>query len=211
MLKPSIPSVENAEQESPDLLARAQAGDADAFCRLCENHEARLFRHAVSLCGELSLAEELAQDTLVEAWKSLHRYNGRCQIFTWFCAILLNRYRNVCRKRRPMPFSALDSAERERAANTLECWADSACRPDQSASEQERIQLLRLGIEKLPAKHREVVFLRFFVDDSVESIAAALNCSIGTVKSRLFYALDNLREMREVIEAAGNRSQKTSS
>ncbi len=208
MLKLSIPSVQNVEQESPDLLARAQAGDADAFCRICQDYETRLFRHAVSLCGEPSMAEELAQDTLVEAWKSLHRYNGRCQIFTWFCAILLNRYRNVRRKRRPMPFSALDSTERERAVNTLECWADSARRPDQSTWERERVQLLRLGIEKLSAKHREVVFLRFFVDDSVESIAAALNCSIGTVKSRLFYALDKLREMREVIEAAGNRNQK---
>lgn len=48
---------------------------------------------------------------------------------------------------------------------------------------------------KLPKKHRDVVYLRFYVDNSLEGIAAALNCSVGTVKSRLFHALEKLRKM----------------
>jgi RNA polymerase sigma-70 factor (ECF subfamily) len=63
----------------------------------------------------------------------------------------------------------------------------------------ERHEALRRGMEKLSLKHREVVHMRFFVDASLESIAVALNCSIGTVKSRLFNALDKLREMRAEI------------
>jgi len=48
----------------------------------------------------------------------------------------------------------------------------------------------------LPAKHQQVIYLRFYVDDSLEGIAAALGCSVGTVKSRLFHALDKLRGMK---------------
>ena len=50
-------------------------------------------------------------------------------------------------------------------------------------------------IQTLPVKHQQVIFLRFYADDSLEGIAAALGCSVGTVKSRLFHALDKLREM----------------
>ena len=82
------------------MLAQALAGDAEAFGELCRAYETRLVRQAMTLCGDAVLAEELAQDTLVEAWKCLRRYNGRCQFFTWLCAILLNRYRNTVRQRR---------------------------------------------------------------------------------------------------------------
>ena len=54
---------------------------------------------------------------------------------------------------------------------------------------------MRNCIEALPPKHRQVIYLRFYVDDSLEGIAAALGCSVGTVKSRLFHALDKLRGM----------------
>ena len=84
--------VEIAPPKPRDLLAQALAGNPEAFGELCRAYETRLVRQAMTLCADAALAEELAQDTLVEAWKCLHRYNGRCQFFTWLCAILLNRY-----------------------------------------------------------------------------------------------------------------------
>src|SRR5206468_6211180 len=85
------------------LLDRARAGDADAFCEICRPLETRLLRQAMSLCGNASLAEDLAQETLIEGWKCLRRYNGRCQFFTWLCAILLNRRRKMLRRERSLP------------------------------------------------------------------------------------------------------------
>jgi RNA polymerase sigma-70 factor (ECF subfamily) len=196
--------VETDQAVSPDLLTRAQSGDADAFCQLCGPHEARLFRQAISLCGENSLAEDLAQDTLVEAWKYLRRYNGRCHFFTWLCAILLNRYRNVRRQKRPVPFSALSPGEHQSARDAVDLLTDSTSQPDQAAQQTERDELLHQSIQRLPHKHREVIHLRFFVDDSLEGIAAALNCSVGTVKSRLFHALEKLR----TIHAKQNESEE---
>ena len=188
----------------PGLLTRAQSGDADAFCQLCRPHEARLFRQAISLCGENALAEDLAQDTLVEAWKSVRRYNGRCRFFTWLCAILLNRYRNVRREKRPVPFSALSSGEHEGARHAIDGLTDTGSQPDEAAQQAERDMLLHRAIQRLPHKHREVIHLRFFVDDSLDGIAAALNCSVGTVKSRLFHALEKLRAMHAEQNKGGN-------
>ena len=194
--------VETDEGVSPDLLQRAQCGDAEAFCEFCRPYEARLFRQAMALCGGNALAEDLAQDTLVEAWKCLRRYNGRCRFFTWLCAILLNRYRNARREKRPIPLSGL-GAEHESACNALESVIDSALQPDHAAEQIERDALLRRSIQQLSPKHRNVIHLRFFVDDSLEGIAAALNCSVGTVKSRLFHALERLR----AIHGAQNESE----
>jgi RNA polymerase sigma-70 factor (ECF subfamily) len=186
------------EIESPDprnLLALARSGDAEAFGEVYRAHATRLLRQATALCGNAALAEELAQDTLVEAWKCLRRYNGRCEFFTWLCAILLNRYRNSIRKNRLLPVSAPGRRERDELAQAVEQLTDHGSWPDEAAGRHEETALVRQCIASLPAKHQQVIYLRFYVDDSLEGIAAALGCPVGTVKSRLFHALDKLRAM----------------
>ena len=183
------------ETEIPDtrsLLEQARAGDAEAFGEICRVHGTRLLRQAVALCGNLTLAEDLAQDTLVEAWKCLHRYNGRCQFFTWLCAILLNRYRNTLRGNHLRSASTLGGRDQDEYTGNL---PDHAALPDQAVELREQAVLVQQCIQALPAKHQQVIYLRFYVDDSLEGIAAALDCSVGTVKSRLFHALDKLRKM----------------
>jgi RNA polymerase sigma-70 factor (ECF subfamily) len=189
------------EIEMPDtlsLLDQAQAGDAEAFGEVCRAYETRLLRQAMTLCGNPALAEDLAQDTLVEAWHCLNRYHGRCQFFTWLCAILIHRHRNTVRKRNPLPFSAFARRDREEFQNRMDSVAAAEALPDQAAQLREQAAWLRNCIHTLPAKHQQVIFLRFYVDDSLEGIAAALGCSVGTVKSRLFHALDKLRALNSM-------------
>jgi len=177
------------------LLARVHAGDIEGFSEICRSYETRLVRKAMALCGNDSQAEELAQDTFVEAWKSLHRYNGRCQFFTWLCAILLNRYRNLRRQKRPVSISSLAAYDEDQLKIRLERLADPLSVPDQEALAREQAALVLDCVKALPRKHQEVIYLRFYADDSLEGTAAALGCSIGTVKSRLFRALEKLRMM----------------
>jgi RNA polymerase sigma-70 factor (ECF subfamily) len=189
------------EREIPDtrsLLDLAQGGNAEAFGEICRVYEARLFRQSMALCGNAALAEELAQDTLVEAWKCLRRYNGRCQFFTWLCAILLNRYRNTVRHKRPVAWSTLAGRDRDELTNNLENTADGGSLPDGAAESREQAALMRQCIGTLPAKHQQVIYLRFYVDESLEGIAEAAGCSVGTVKSRLYHALDKLRGMNGI-------------
>jgi RNA polymerase sigma-70 factor (ECF subfamily) len=155
----------------------------------------------------MRLAEDLAQDTLVEAWRCLRRYNGKCQFFTWLCAILLNRYRNSLRntqKIRPTPFPE-DNEEFHRSARAL---GDPDTLPDEAIELREQALIVQSCIQMLPRKHQEVIYLRFYVDKSLESIASALGCSVGTVKSRLFYALEKLRAMK-ALELQPARTKRT--
>lgn len=178
-----------------NLLDQAQAGSAEAFCDLARVYENRLLRQAMALCGEASQAEELAQDALVEAWKSLHRYNGRCQFFTWLCAILLNRYRHSLRAKHRFHFFPLSQTDPDGAKGDLAEIPDHDPRPDEVVQVREQTALVLQCIRALPAKQQEVIYLRFYVDQSLDGIAEALGCPVGTVKSRLFHALDRLRSM----------------
>jgi RNA polymerase sigma-70 factor (ECF subfamily) len=172
---------------SPGLLARAQARDADAFCELCRPYEDRLFRQAVALCRDQILAEDLVQETLIEAWKSLRRFNGRCRLFTWFCSIMLHRYQKTLRRKRGV-----------RVEELSEMVLDEQPSPAMTSQSNDRARVLQQQLDDLPHKQRQVIYLRFYVDNSLEEISAAIGCSIGTVKSRLFNGLENLRKMRGV-------------
>lgn len=195
LLKPNPTFVADDFPDQHSLVQQAKAGDAEAFDGICRTCESRLFHQALTLCGNVTLAQELAQETLVEAWKHLRRYNGRCQFFTWLCAILINRHRNALRQKRPVPFSALPAPAHDELQNRMHQLPAHESMPDQAALLHERALLVWKCIQALPTKQKQVIYLRFYVDDSLAGIAAALGCSVGTVKSRLFHAIDKLRSM----------------
>lgn len=184
--------------DNRELLARACAGDSAAFCRLTEPLQARLLRQAAALAGDLSAAEDLVSETLVEAWKSLPRYNGSCRLTTWLYAILLHRHRKSVRRARCRPmalawlpfFDAQDLHEQQANLPSPEPS------PAEAMTQNETGAQLRQAIALLPEKHRQVILLRFFEAASLPDMAAVLGCSVGTVKSRLHHALEKLRKMK---------------
>jgi RNA polymerase sigma-70 factor, ECF subfamily len=200
MLTLTIPLVDTKDPGLGNLVELAQNGDLDAFSQICRTYETRLLRHAMTLCQRPSLAEELAQETLVEAWRCIQRFNGRSQFFTWLCAILLNRFRNVRRQKRPIPFTSLLEPEQHEVRQQMEEVADESSWPDQAAERREQGGQMLACIQALPHKYQQVVYLRFYVNDSLEGIAATLGCSVGTIKSRLFRALEKLRAMKAAQE-----------
>jgi len=185
-------------QEPLDLVGQAQRGNESSFNALCRLYENRLLRQAFLLCPDEASARDLAQDTLVEAWKSMSRYNNQCRFFTWLCSILIHRHRRALSRRRPVPFSWLLPRERRDAEEKLAGCSDLKSIPSVLAQDHELASVLRRCLQRLPEKQRQVVYLRFYVDDSLNGIATALGCSVGTVKSRLFNALDRLTRMNEL-------------
>lgn len=185
--------VEFESSETHGLMERARSGDLDAFGEVCRIHESRLLRQAMRLSGNPTVAEELAQDTLVEAWRCLPRYHGKCQFFTWLCSIMLNRFRNLLRDLDAGAASFF--GDRSNGVDQLEKLIAPGDAPDEAADAREHAALVMRCINSLPPKQQQVIYLRFYVDESLEAIGAALNCSVGTVKSRLFNALEKLRAM----------------
>ena len=187
--------------EAAELLAGARAGDTQAFCRLAEQHEHRLLQQSCGLTRDSSAAEDLVSETLVEAWRSLGRYNGACRFSTWLFSILLHRHQKQLRRARsrPVPLATLplaDADERRQAQENLPAPGPS---PAEETMRRELAEQLRQAIQTLPVIHQQVLLLRFFEDASLPEIAALLDCSVGTVKSRLHYALEKLRQVQHVV------------
>lgn len=183
---------------APELLARASAGDASAFCQLIEPLQARLLRQAAALTGDLPLAEEIVSEALIEAWKSFSRYNGSCQLSTWLYSILLHRYQKSVRRARsrPIALALLSFLEARNACGQQENLEGPEPSPAETLAQNETFAQLRQCIERLPEKHARVILLRFFEDASLPDMATVLGCSTGTVKSRLHHALEKLRKMK---------------
>jgi RNA polymerase sigma-70 factor (ECF subfamily) len=181
-----------------ELLSRARQGDAQAFCLLVEPLQTRLLRQAAALSGDLSAAEDLVSETLVEAWKSLPRYDETCRLSTWLYAILLHRYQKSVRRARSRPIflAGLSFFEARNLDEQQQVIPSSEPSPAEAAAQNELFIQLRRCIELLPEKHRQIILLRFFEDASLPDMAAVLGCSVGTVKSRLHHALEKLRKMK---------------
>jgi RNA polymerase sigma-70 factor (ECF subfamily) len=192
-------SDEGIETTAPgELLARARAGDAPAFCQLIEPLQARLLRQAVALTGDVSVAEDLVSETLVEAWKSLARYDESCRFSTWLYAILLHRRQKWVRRARsrPLALAWLPAFRRDALTARHEHLPSPEPSPSECAVQNEFSTRLRECVDRLPERHRRVILLRFFQDASLSDMARVLGCSVGTVKSRLHHALEKLRKMK---------------
>ena len=175
------------------LIALAREGDVAAFSQLMEEQQTRLMAQALVFCGDPHLAQDLVQETMISAWNSMHRFDGTCRLFTWLYVILLRQHRRSQGWfSRRIPLATHDQqiiAERYQG-----CESEPSL--DEDAKESE---VLRTMIAALPARHREVVRLRYYADASEPEIAAALGISQGTVKSRLHNGLEKLRRMKEKV------------
>jgi len=178
--------VDTPDNDQRKLIDRARAGEATAFERLAAQHAACLWRCALALGKDGHWAEDLAQETLVEAWRSLARFDGRCRFSTWLYGILRHRFLKGRRQQNAARLSSPD------ALGHVPCAAHS---PDRSAEASEDAQRVRQAVASLPEEHRLVVELRFFAGAALDEIAAVLGCPLGTVKSRLHHALEKLRQM----------------
>jgi RNA polymerase sigma-70 factor (ECF subfamily) len=184
--------------DAGELLTSARAGDAQAFCRLTEPLQTRLLRQAAALSGDVSAAEDLVAETLVEAWKSLARYDESCRFSTWLYAILLHRHQKWRRRARsrPVTLAWLPVFERDNVVARQENIPSPEPSPAEDAARNETSALMRACIARLPEKHRRIILLRFFEDASLPDMAHVLGCPVGTVKSRLHHALERLRGMK---------------
>jgi RNA polymerase sigma-70 factor, ECF subfamily len=182
-----ISTVAMHNDDERSLIDRARAGESAAFERLAERHAGPLWRCALALGKDGHWAEDLAQETLLEAWRSLERFDGRCRFSTWLYGILRHRFLKGRKNQREAWQSSPEELAQEPCRNLL---------PDRLAEASEDTRRIRQAVADLPEAHRLVVELRFFAGATLDEIASALDCPLGTVKSRLHHALEKLRGAR---------------
>ncbi len=182
-------------EEDARLVRRFVGGDHGAFDELAKRHYQRICNILHHTLGRSADIDDLAQEVLVKAYQALPHYRGEAAFSTWIFRIAVN----VCldelrqqKRRRIFSFSRVK--EPEEGQLELEEKLPGGRRPDSEMEQKEVAEFLQKVMKKLPEKNRIVFTLRDIEGFSYSEIAGILQCSIGTVKSRLFYARVKLRQ-----------------
>jgi RNA polymerase sigma-70 factor (ECF subfamily) len=176
------------------LVARAKAGDPDAFTDLVNHYDRRVFRMAKQITQNDEDAEDVLQETFMKAYSHLDDFQGNSKFYTWLVRIAVNEALMKLRKRRSDKTVPLDDpidTGEDVVAREIAVWDEN---PEDTYSREELGNILDEAVQSLKPAYRTVFVLRDIEEMSIEETAEALNLSISAVKSRLLRARLQLRE-----------------
>jgi RNA polymerase sigma-70 factor (ECF subfamily) len=172
----------------PDgLVERMQSGDLGAFEEFFNTYKRPVYTTALAITRDPFLAEEILQDCFVKAYRVRDRLRTDVSPLPWLQRVTTNLcYSRIARRRAIMePLTTL-------ITNVV---ADLTSRPEQVAESREIIEVLQRGIDALPPKQQTAVILYYLHGYSLAEAAEIAECNVGTMKSRLHYALKALRAL----------------
>ncbi len=172
-----------------EIVRRVQAGDVAAFDRLIEKYRERVFGIIYNMTSNREDAADLSQDAFIKAFQSIHRFGGQSSFFTWLYRIAVNSTLSHLRKARLRAFFSLERIDSEEpvAKEIIDALTDKSG-ADRDTYVHELQEKLNDAMQKLSIKHRTVVTLFEIEGLSHQEIADVMECSVGTVRSRLHYA-----------------------
>jgi RNA polymerase sigma-70 factor (ECF subfamily) len=191
-LMSTAPPIENNEEQA--LVARARAGDTDAFTVLVERYERKIFRLAKHITQNDEDAEDVLQEAFMKAYSNLDSFQGQSKFYTWLVRIAVNEALMKLRKRKSDRTVSLDEpheTEEDTVTREIAVWEDD---PEKKYSRDEMREILDKAVDSLKPGFRTVFVLRDIEELSTEETADALGISVPAVKSRLLRARLQLRE-----------------
>jgi RNA polymerase sigma-70 factor (ECF subfamily) len=171
------------------IVRRVQQGNVAEFDQLIRKYRERVYAVIYNMTSNREDAADLTQDTFIKAFQSIHRFQGQASFFTWLYRIGVNSTLTHLRKNRLRSFFSFDKLDEEdrTSAEVIAALTDTTG-ADRETFVHELQQKLNEAMQKLSIKHRTVITL-FEVDGlSHQEIAEVMECSVGTVRSRLHYA-----------------------
>lgn len=191
-------SAAEAEHDA-ELVRRFNQGDESAFLEIMERYREKVYVIARALLRNHADAEEITQDTFIRAHRGLVNFRGDSSLATWLHRVALNLARNrywyFFRRRRFDTLSLDHPLGDESDATFTDLVATDAPDPARAAASDEFSSLIHLCLEKLPTGQKEILLLRNTPDQSYAEIAATLGITVGTVKSRIARARENVRKL----------------
>jgi len=174
------------EERSDDALISAIAkGDTLAMKVLYARHHVRVYRFALRVTHDETVAEDVVSEVFLHAWRGAKNFQAKSKVSTWLLAIAHNKAKDALQRRRHDCLSDDDAAAIE----------DPADNPETTWGKVELAKLLRACLTKLPAAQREVIDLVYYHHKSVEEVAQIVGVQAATVKTRMFYARNRLAEL----------------
>ena len=177
----------NSEQLDEELVSRVQHGDKAAFDLLVIKYQHKIIQLVNRYVKDPSEAQDVAQEAFIKAYRALGTFRGEAAFYTWLYRIAINTAKNylILRTRRHSNYQ-LDIQEVEAIGNEPQLQGMDT--PEQLILNEEIITTLNKAIEDLPEEMLLAFKLREFEGLSYEEIALAMDCPIGTIRSRLFRA-----------------------
>jgi len=179
--------------EETGLLGRVAQGDREAFRTLYSAYYRRLHRFLQRLMRQRDLSEEVINDTMLIVWQSAKEFRGDARASTWIFGIAYRRALKTLEKHRGHAQRVARAAMQVDETATLDALARSA----------ELDNWLDSALCRLSAEHRMVIELAYVLGLSCEEISEVTDCPVGTVKTRMFYARERLRESLVALADAG--------
>ncbi len=193
---PALPPEVKAVDSDAPLVERAVAGDHKAFELLVIKYQKRIQRLIGRMVRDVDLVEDIAQETFIRAYRALAQFRGDAQFYTWLYRIAVNTAKKSLMdlKRNPTvsenSFKSGDDDETSPVENEL----TSSETPDAVLASKEIAQIINTALEALPEELRQAITLREIEGLSYEEISEAMNCPIGTVRSRIFRAREAISQ-----------------
>ena len=176
-----------SEQLDEDLVLRVQRGDRSAFDFLVIKYQHKIIQLVNRYVKDPSEAQDVAQEAFIKAYRALGNFRGDSAFYTWLYRIAINTAKNylVSRSRRSSDYQ-VDIQDAEALENAPQLQGMET--PERLLLNQEIINTIKTAIDKLPEEMRTAITLREFEGMSYEEIAQAMDCPVGTVRSRIFRA-----------------------
>lgn len=176
-----------SEQLDEDIVLRVQRGDRPAFDFLVIKYQHKIIQLVNRYVKDPSEAQDVAQETFIKAYRALGNFRGDSAFYTWLYRIAINTAKNylVSRSRRSSDYQ-VDIQDAEALENAPQLQGMET--PERLLLNQEIIDTIKIAIDKLPEEMRTAIMLREFEGMSYEEIAEAMDCPVGTVRSRIFRA-----------------------
>lgn len=173
------------------LVERTVAGDQRAYELLVIKYQRRIERLIGRMVRDTDLVPDIAQETFIRAYRALHQFRGEAQFYTWLYRIAVNTAKKALMdmKRNPViSENALRGSDEEDETSRLGHELTSEETPETILAAREIAEAVNAAMEALPEDLRQAVTLREIEGLTYEEIAAAMECPIGTVRSRIFRA-----------------------
>jgi len=172
------------------LIVLTKSGNKQAFGIIVKRYMQRAYYVALGFVGSHEDALDMSQEAFVRAFRAIKRFESGKQFFTWYYQILRNLCFNFLRNRKKAAYSFSELPEHE----ITHMSDDKLGRPDEVYEQKELKENLWSAIYNLSETDREIIILREFQNNSYQEISELLNCPVGTVMSRLYYARKKLAE-----------------
>jgi len=176
-----------------ELVRRGRDGDRDALRTLVERYQRRLLGVAVGVLRNPEDAREIVQETFVRAFRNLHGFKGDSSFYTWLYRIAVNLSIDFKRRETKRPQTEYDETQSPGDAALAFGGKVTGADPFDAIRNRELGSKIFEAIEGLTPDHRAVIILREIDGLSYEEISESLDCSLGTVMSRLHYARKKLQ------------------